>query len=105
MIIMNYFRSGFSDKLSRIAQLKDTSSSLLTQYTDLGLGSLVAEDFTEPQVKLNYGSTTAGSYPGFDRLNRIQQQLWRSYSGGGADREKLDYTAQCPCRKLLKNCR
>jgi RHS repeat-associated protein len=83
--------SGFSDRLSRIAQLKDTSSSLLTQYTDLGLGSLVAEDFTEPQVKLNYGSTTAGSYPGFDRLNRIQQQLWRSYAGGGVDREKLDY--------------
>ena len=61
------------------------------QRADLGLSSLVSEDFSPPQIKLNYAGSSSGSYPGFDRLDRVQQQLWRSYAAGGADVDKLDF--------------
>jgi RHS repeat-associated protein len=83
--------ASFADRLSRVAAVLDGSSNTLAAYADLGLGTLVTEDFADPEVRLNYAGSSAGSYPGFDRLDRVQRQLWRAYTGGGADRELLEY--------------
>jgi hypothetical protein len=56
----------------------------------VGLGMIVIEDYPQPDVKLDYFGGTSGSYAGFDRFDRIVQQLWRDY-GASQDREKYTY--------------
>jgi RHS repeat-associated protein len=41
-------------------------------------------------VKLNYDSGTAGTYAGFDRFDRVVDQLWYDY-GASADRDRFTY--------------
>jgi len=52
---------------------------------------MVVEDFTEPDVRLDYWGQTVDTYDGFDRFGRVTQQLWRSYAGAGADYDKYTY--------------
>jgi len=92
----NYGASGgLADKLSRLAAIKDDNGSggegdTLASYSYSGLGTLVAEDFEQPDVKLDRFGGNPGTYTGFDRFGRIKQQLWRDY-GASEDREKFAY--------------
>ena len=81
-----------SNKISRLAAIKDNSNNgpTLASYLYNGDGTMVVEDFVQPNVKLDYFGGTSGTYAGFDRFGRVQQQLWRDY-GVGADSEKFAY--------------
>ena len=60
------------------------------EYTYLGRGRIVVEDYQQPDVRLNYDSGTAGEYAGLDRFGRVVDQLWYDY-GASADRDRFTY--------------
>ena len=62
----------------------------LSEYTYLGSGRIVVEDYQQPDVKLNYDSGTAGTYAGLDRFGRVVDHLWYDY-GASADRDRFTY--------------
>ncbi len=80
--------------LNRLDAIKDDNGgspgNTLASYTYLGLGTMVVEDFVQPQVKLDYFGGTSGTYSGFDDFGRVVQQLWRDY-GAGQDRDNFTY--------------
>jgi RHS repeat-associated protein len=84
-----------ADKLSRLDAIKDdnggTPNNTLASYQLSGAGRLIAENFDQPQVKLNYAGTTSGSYTGFDRFGRVTQQSWRYSGTTPADLDKFSY--------------
>jgi len=51
---------------------------------------MVVEDFTEPDVRLDYWGQTADTYDGFDRFGRVITQTWYDY-GALADRDEYTY--------------
>ena len=69
----------------------DPGTTSYAAYSYNGVGRMVVEDFTEPDVRLDYWGQTSGTYAGFDRFGRIKQQLWHSYAGGGSDYDKYNY--------------
>ena len=77
-----------------VAAIKDDSGgspgSSFSEYTYLGGGTIVVEDYAQPDVKLNYDSGTAGAYAGFDRFGRVVDHLWYDY-GASADRDRFTY--------------
>ena len=85
---------GTDDVLGRVAAIKDDSGgspgSSFADYTYLGGGTIVVEDYAQPDVKLNYDSGTAGEYAGFDRFGRVVDHLWYDY-GASADRDRFTY--------------
>ncbi len=80
--------------LNRLDAIKDDNGgspgNTLASYTYLGLGTMVVEDFVQPQVKLDYFGGSLGTYAGFDDFGRVVQQLWRDY-GASQDRDKFTY--------------
>jgi len=83
-----------NDAMSRLAAINDDNSgnpgNSVAEYTYLGLGTIVVEDYPQPDVKLNYDSGTAGEYAGFDRFGRVVDHLWRDY-GASVDRDRYTY--------------
>ncbi len=83
-----------ADAMNRVDAIKDDSGgspgTSLSEYTYLGGGRIVVEDYVQPDVKLNYDSGTAGTYASFDRFGRVVQQLWYDY-GASANRDKFTY--------------
>ena len=81
-------------RLGRVAAIKDDSGgspgTSFADYTYLGGGTIVVEDYVQPDVKLNYDSGTAGEYAGFDRFGRVVDHLWYDY-GASADRDRFTY--------------
>ncbi len=64
--------------------------TVLAQYSYLGLGTIVIEDYQEPDVKLDYFGGTSGTYAGFDRFGRVVDQKWYDY-GASAIRDQYTY--------------
>jgi hypothetical protein len=58
-----------ADNLDRLDAIKDDDAGApgdaLASYTYLGLGTVVIQDYQEPQVKLDYFGGTSGAYAGF----------------------------------------
>ena len=85
---------GTGDATGRVESIKDDSGgspgSSFADYTYLGGGTIVVEDYIQPDVKLNYDSGTAGTYAGFDRFGRVVDHLWYDY-GASADRDRFTY--------------
>ena len=83
-----------ADHLNRLDAIRDDDGGnpgdVLAQYTYLGLGTVVVEDYVQPQVKLDLWGGTSGEYQGFDRFGRIVDQLWRDY-GASADADRFLY--------------
>ena len=52
------------------------SAEVLSQYTYLGLGTIVCESYAQPGVALDYIGTTPGAYSGFDAFGRVISQTW-----------------------------
>jgi len=93
LVHATYGTSGsMADALSRIAAINaDNSGSpgdALSEYTYLGLGTIVTEDYPEPDVKLDYIGD--GSYNAFDRFGRVVDQKWYDY-GASAVRDQYTY--------------
>ena len=65
--------------LNRLLRIRDddngSAGGTLAEYSYLGLGAIVIEDFQQPDVKLDY--QTSGSYAGLDAFGRVAAQLWR----------------------------
>lgn len=66
-------------------------SNHMAAYSCSRSGRLDVEDFSHPDVKLDYFQGSADTYAGFDRFGRVKQELWRCYTGAGADRDKYTY--------------
>ena len=85
---------GTGDAMGRVEAIKDDSGgspgTSFSDYTYLGGGTIVVEDYAQPDVKLNYDSGTAGTYAGFDRFGRVVDHLWYDY-GASADRDRFTY--------------
>ena len=95
LVHTTYSTSGTTpDATNRLDAIKDDNSgspgNSFADYSYLGLGRIVIEDFTEPDVKLNFDSGTAGEYAGFDRFGRVVDQLWYDY-GATANRDQYTY--------------
>ncbi len=63
---------------------------MLAGYTYLGLGTVVREDYPEPEVRLDLWGGTSGAYAGFDRFGRIVDHLWRDY-GVSTDADRIQH--------------
>ena len=74
---------GAADVLSRLDAICDDDSGspgdVLAAYTYLGLGTIVIEDYQEPDVKLDLFGGTTGTYAGLDRFGRVVVQNWYDY--------------------------
>ena len=85
---------GAQGNLGRLDAIKDDNSGspgdTLAGYTYLGLGTVVREDYEEPDVRLDLWGGTSGTYQGFDRFGRVVDQLWRDY-GSSADADRFLY--------------
>jgi len=95
LVHLTYGSSGSTaDAINRVDTIADDSGgspgTTLSQYTYLGSGRIVVEDYTQPDVKLNYDSGTAGEYAGLDRFGRVVDQLWYDY-GASANRDRFTY--------------
>ena len=87
---------GIPDASSRIDAIKDGGTAL-AQYSYLGLGTFVINDYTEPDIKwiLNDLSgtndpDTGDIYSGLDRFGRVKDNRWYNY-GGSADTDRIKY--------------
>jgi len=78
VVYHNYPASGVGAKLSRLDNLAADAAGTTKypQYTYLGADTIVkvAHPAVTGGLNLNYG--TGGSYPGFDRFDRIVDQKW-----------------------------
>jgi hypothetical protein len=89
---------GMNDALSRVGSLIDNDGTThLTDYSYLGLGAFVENDYTEPQIKYTLVGTAGGNdpdtgdiYRGMDRFSRIKDLLWYNY-GSAADVERVKH--------------
>jgi YD repeat-containing protein len=92
-LIYHAYDSTDADKLSRVDTIKDNDgTTVLAAYTYLGLDRIVTEDFQEPDVRLDYTSTSgAGVYPGLDRFNRVVDQRWVAYGTNPGDRDRFEH--------------
>ncbi|MBM4092022.1 MAG: RHS repeat-associated core domain-containing protein, partial [Planctomycetes bacterium] len=85
---------GTGDVLNRAEAINDDSSgspgSAFSEYTYLGSGRIVVEDYVQPDVRLTLDSGTAGEYAGLDRFGRVLDHLWYDY-GASADRDRFTY--------------
>jgi RHS repeat-associated protein len=95
LVHLTYGTTGANgDALGRVESIKDDSGgspgTSFSDYSYLGSGTIVVEDYAQPDVKLNYDSGTAGTYAGFDRFGRVVDQLWYDY-GASADRDRFTY--------------
>ncbi len=93
LVHYTYGDSGsIADAMNRIDAIKDDDSGspgdTLAQYTYVGAGTIVVEDYVEPDVKLDYVGD--GSYSGFDRFGRVVDQKWYDY-GASAVRDQYTY--------------
>ena len=83
------------DCLNRLSAIVDGANSgeegqVLASYQYLGLGTIVVEDYEQPQVKLDY--TGGGdAYSGLDRFNRVVDQLWEDYANNPVDEYQYGY--------------
>ena len=85
-------RGSMGDALGRLDALRDDDAGspgdTLASYSYLGLGTVVIEDYQQPEVRLEYYSS--GSYGGFDRFGRVVDHTWYDY-GASANRDRFTY--------------
>jgi RHS repeat-associated protein len=81
-----------ADVLHRLDALQDDSGGspgmVLASYKYLGLGTIVSEDYEQPDVRLE--SFFNSVYGGWDRFGRVIDQRWYDY-GATAERDRFTY--------------
>jgi len=65
----------FDNAVSRPSQVK-VGSTVVAAYEYSGAGQVVGVSYPEISVMSNRFGSTAGTYPAFDRLNRLVQDRW-----------------------------
>ena len=91
---LNYvYPTGADDKLSRLSQYKDNDgTTVLVDYTYLGLGGFVKIDFQEPSVQYDLATGNGvNPYAGLDRFGRIIDLKWAKQSGMTTNLVRLKY--------------
>jgi len=90
----SYGTSGSTDDvLSRLSAILDhDGSTVLAAYTYLGSGTVIKEDYQQPDVRLNYDPDDDNSLDGFDRFGRIEDQIWAEYDGESSTLDHFHYT-------------
>jgi len=93
--------SGIGDAISRVtaisaASTRPNENDVMASYQYNGTGRLVIEDYTQPDVRLDYyddydGDPAPGTYEGLDRYGRVAGHLWRDY-GASAYLDRYAYT-------------
>jgi RHS repeat-associated protein len=84
--------------MSRLSSISDSQSGQSGQtepdaaFTYLGLDTVVAEDYPEAGVELNYDPSAGNTYSGLDRFGRVIDQFWQDYGNSTtADEESYIY--------------
>jgi RHS repeat-associated protein len=78
------------DVLGQVATIAG-SDGTYAAYTYLGVGTIVTEDYQQPQVKLDY-TNGSGQITGLDRFGRVADQVWSDYGNSTtADEFKYGY--------------
>ncbi len=83
---------GGSNEINRLDSIYDgpvTPADELASYAYLGPDTIVTEDYTQPQIGLDYTGDVGDSYTGLDQYNRVIDQVWAGY-GSNASAGKLD---------------
>ena len=84
------YTDAVDDIMSRFTNITtDGESTPNASYTYLGAGTIVKEDYQEPDVALDYTGAN-NAFPGFDRFGRVVDQLWRDY-GASEDADRYLY--------------
>jgi RHS repeat-associated protein len=65
------------DVLGQVATIAG-SDGTYAAYTYLGVGTIVTENYQQPQVKLDY-TDGSGQITGLDRFGRVVDQVWSDY--------------------------
>ena len=79
--------NGTDDVLSRVETISDNVLAS-TAYRYLGAGTIVTEDYQQPDVKLDY---SASNFSALDRFGRVHDQIWSKYGSGGGTRDSYEY--------------
>ncbi|MCA9182811.1 MAG: RHS repeat-associated core domain-containing protein, partial [Planctomycetales bacterium] len=97
LVHYTYGTSGSAaDSLNSLDAIQDDDSGspgdVLASYTYLGLGTVVIEDYQEPQIRLDLFGGSSGAYAGFDRFDRVVDHRWLNYNTStDIDRFKYGY--------------
>ena len=68
---------GVDDIMSRLTDIKTNGESTANAaYTYLGAGTIASENYTQPQVKLDY---SASDFAAWDRFGQVLNQVWSGY--------------------------
>ena len=90
---------GTDDEINRLGSIVDGSGTLgsvtLGQTLDtvsyLGVATITAETYNEPDIGYNLLGTT-GAEPNLDQFGRVADQVWAAYGAGNAMRDGYQYT-------------
>jgi len=81
-------------------QYPGTPGEMLAAYSYLGLGTIVAEDYQTPGVKLDYVGT--GNYSGLDQWGRVVDQVWQQYGDSPQTLDEYRYGYDAAGNRLWK---
>ena len=99
------YNLGADDNLSRLSYLATSGGSLssgtLSQFSYLGLGQIVTENYPQPGVTLDYSGGTAATYAGLDNFGRVGQQPWQ-IAGGTAALDQFNYMYDLAGNRLTR---
>jgi len=111
LVHFTYGSSGSdADNLNRLDAVNEDNGgspgNAVTQYSYVGLGMIVIEDYPQPDVRLDYyrndqGSGTSGTYQGFDRFDRVVNHKWYDY-GASAVRDQYTYAYDRASNRLYR---
>jgi RHS repeat-associated protein len=90
---------GMDDILSQTATIGSGSDSY-SSYSYLGAGTIVTENYLEPQVQLDY---SANNYAAWDRFGRVLSQVWATYGGTPTTLDGYDYTYDRASNRTSRN--
>ena len=76
---------------SRVTRIKDGSVALAF-YAYNGVGSVVLQDYPEPDIMWAMHGSTSGDYPDLDRFNRVTTSKWTKDLGTDVNFYEVDLT-------------
>ena len=89
---VNYnYATGVNAIMSRLSSISESNGTVDASYKYLGLGTIVKENYEQPDIKLDYDPSANNSLTGLDRFGRVIDQLWASYNSTPNPLEEYTY--------------
>ena len=89
---VNYnYATGVNAMMSRLSSISESNGTVDASYKYLGLGTIVKENYEQPDIKLDYDPNANNSLTGLDRFGRVIDQLWASYNSTPNPLEEYTY--------------